>query len=593
LAAVGFVAYLAFIFLPGISIGELLHAFDSRPNITERLAIAFGFGIAADTLVMGIRTSGVGPLRGIDIGTIDAVILAGVAILAMSIFLRRKLVFPMRPNQTDVLVFATMVLMVLMLALYFEKYPIFPEYDSYDFFGHVYNTQSIIAGLYTTVPTGILYYGVHYQLAAAYLLTGGDALQRIRTTMAFLVVLSVPVFYLASVKIFSSEKAAIATVLLYATSGAIWYVWVFDSGLFPNFFGVIVSLFAIALFLEFQSGWNWKAWGAFLLTMPAVYLSHYTTLSILPALLVVSVAIGVRKRKQWKNLLVPALVVAIPIVVAAAAYPTLVSTVLSLFTLQGGSVSGSTYLSSALSGIPILSFMAADIYYDLGFVLMWAFVGIYLWKGVATGFSPKLIPLIWMLSLFAISPTSLISWRFAFEAVVPFTLMAAYGISIFTPSLKRGRKNKVRTNSYFKSGLVLGLVIGVTVAGSWGQIMVSDSLTDTSIQATSQGQVYDAINWIQTHTPPNASYLSVSDWRFSQASLLIGRTGLYEFVSTPAEALKLISGTTIGYIIVTNVATVSLSDPSLLPWNNFPSQSNANLTLVYSNPDVKIFQVNK
>jgi len=31
--------------------------------------------------------------------------------------------------------------------------------------------------------------------------------------------------------------------------------------------------------------------------------------------------------------------------------------------------------------------------------------------------------------------------------------------------------------------------------------------------------------------------------------------------------------------------------PALFPWNNFPNNSTGNLTLVYQNPDVRIFEI--
>ncbi len=54
----GYLVYLGFIFLPGISIGEVLGIFRDSENQTERVALALGLGLAVDTLVLFLRTSG-------------------------------------------------------------------------------------------------------------------------------------------------------------------------------------------------------------------------------------------------------------------------------------------------------------------------------------------------------------------------------------------------------------------------------------------------------------------------------------------------------------------------------------------------------
>jgi hypothetical protein len=171
--------------------------------------------------------------------------------------------------------------------------------------------------------------------------------------------------------------------------------------------------------------------------------------------------------------------------------------------------------------------------------------------------------------------------------------MASYGIFSLLPRLKiqknrRGDSNA--TQQYAKVFVVLLILLVPVVIGSWGTTMVSDSLTGTQVNAGSQQDVYTSLQWMRNNTPTSSSYLSVTDWRFTYSSLLFGRTTAYYYLAAQDQAIAYARQIGAGYIIVTNVVTLSLpAVPQDFPWNTFqPSQ---NLTLVYSNSDVKIFQL--
>jgi hypothetical protein len=141
-----------------------------------------------------------------------------------------------------------------------------------------------------------------------------------------------------------------------------------------------------------------------------------------------------------------------------------------------------------------------------------------------------------------------------------------------------------------KAGLVAIVFVGLLVVGSWGTTMLSDSFTLTQTNAQAQNDVYQAILWLGNNTSTNSTYLSVSDWRFTYTDLMIGRNSLYQFESTPQNAIAVARSEGASYIIVTNVVTANLPPlPSLFPWNNI--KPSANLIMVYSNPDVEIFKL--
>ena len=144
-----------------------------RTLSTARLAYSFGLGLALDTFVLVIRTSGLNSvLVGIDQWTVYGTIAFGLVCLVASISIRRRITFLVKPRTLDFARLGVLVIQGVIILLYFEKYPIFPEYQSPDYVTHVQYAQSLISGSLTTIPDGILYFGIHLQLAVSLLLSG-------------------------------------------------------------------------------------------------------------------------------------------------------------------------------------------------------------------------------------------------------------------------------------------------------------------------------------------------------------------------------------------------------------------------------------
>ncbi len=594
----GYVSYLLMIFLPGIGFGELLGVWREDDRIADRLAYAFGLGLAVDTFVFVVRTSGVKllgfTLAGLDLFTVYFPILAGSVALIASFALRRRFVWPVKPKALDLVLLLVILIQGLMVLLYFQKYPIFPEYQSADYANHVQFAQGLISGSYTSVPRGILYFGVHYQLASALLLVGGEALVTAQRTLAIMVVLSPLLFYLAIGRIFGSKEAGFVIAVIYSLSGTIWFDSVFNSGLYANFFGMLASLFLVVGFADLtgkvRSG---RLWLVYLVALVTAYFSHYTVVTLFPALLAVPVIHYVRSRSGLLGYLAPPVVSVAPGVVGLAVYPGVLSLVIALAEAGGGSISGgSTFLSSAFSGWPVLHYMSLEVYSDIAFVFLFIFTAIYVYRGVISKVSLFSIPVVWFLSLLIASPFNVNAWRFSFEALVPLTLMAGFGVFTLIPKVNpnRGKRRSADYGQYGKSLVVIAILLIPLVAFSWGQQSLSDSLSNTSVSSQAQQDVYNALYWLKNNTSTSSRYLSVSDWRFTYTSLFFGRTTDYSFASVPADALKFAKQNGDQFIIVTNVVTVQLPPvPSLFPWNNF--QNSANLSMVYSNSDVRIFGV--
>lgn len=579
--------------------GELLDAWnDGKLNLSQRIGFAVGIGLATDTVVLATKTAGFDVagyvLRGIDVGTMGFIVLVGVAALLTSLVYRRRFSFPVKPTASDAAMFGGAAVLGLFAWLFVQKYPIFPEYQKPDFAVHVQIAEGLLSGSTVTIPHGILYYGVHYQLASALLLVGGDPLATVQRTMAILMVMSPFIVYFVVTKIFSSSGAALATTLLYVLSGPVWYDSIFDSGLYANFFGLLVALFLAAALVHLSSRLgSRRAWALFLLVVAAAYFSHYTIITLLPALLAVPIVRLFRLRAGYKEFLIPLAVTVAPAALVVAVRPHIVHLILYFASASGGALVGSTPLSSALAAIPSISYLVLEVNDDVAFLFLCVFTGVFIYRLVISKDALLFVPVVWFVALIIAAPQNITAWRYSYEALLPFVLMAGYGMSTLLPKLKIQKRRSGESNAvgqYAKVGFVLAIMMSPIVIGGWGTTLAGDVTSDVQIQAQSQTAVYSAMVWLQSNTPANSSYLSVSDWRFTYSSLLFGRTTIYQYFSSEATALAYAQQQGAGYVIVTNLVTLSLpAVPQDYPWNTF--QSTANATLVYSNSDVRVYQV--
>lgn len=601
----GYFLYLLEIFLPGIGFGELFRLWSKEESLFDRLGLALGLGLSIDTLVLMLRTSGVAHLSGIDSYTLYGIILAGAIALSVSIVIRRPKFKLPGITRADIVLLALLLVQSLMLVIYFVKYPIFPEYQSPDYAIHVETAKGLISGSLTSIPSGILYYGIHYQLASGIIFVGGEPLITARQTMAILVILSSLLFYSATKKIFSSSRVALIATGIYVLSGTIWFASVFDSGLFANFYGILAALFLLIALLGVINNFRApSAWAIFLVAVVNAYFSHYTLLTLIPAIVLLP-ALQLLSVKKWDrtlvSYLVPALAVILPAVVPLIVFPNLGARILRLASSGGGVLSGSTYLSNFFAPIPVLSYLALEIFDDYSFLIMFVLTILYLYKVLRSRNPVFLIPIIWFLSLMIAAPVDTSAWRFSYEAIVPLVLMASFGLYAILPDSARqgkGRSSMVQRTRSSQRGSMLPrafifiVLLGGIIVGSWGTSSVSDSLSQTSVAAQSQRSVYNAIYWLGRNTPNDSQYFSVSDWRFTYTNLIIGRPTFYEYVRLPSNASEIARDDSADYIIVTKVTTLSLYPiPALFPWNNFPTNSSGNLSLVYQNPDVRIFEI--
>ena len=601
----GYGVYLAAVFLPGLGLGELLDIWPNDRSVADVLAYSFGLGLSVDSLVLLVKTSGVtvagAVLKGIDLGTVYSLVGVGLALLLVSVAWRRRVRFLVKPQKVDLALLIPVLVIISVEVLYFAKYPYFPRNESQDFQNHAQYVISLISGNLVTIPGGILYYGVHYQLASAFLLVGGEPLVTVQRTMGLLVALSPLMFYAGARAIFNRRLIALVVTSVYAMSGTIWFVSAFVTGLFANLFGVMAVLFFVVTYAGLAANIRRiRYWVPFLLSLIMLYVSHFTALTIFPALILLPVLQYAIVRKGVLGYLLPSLVLLIPAAIVVVADRNILNLLLSLAEASGGLVGISTPLSTALTSVPILSYIAADLYDDIAFVFLFAFTAVYLVKGLRGHGSLNWIPLIWFASIAAATAFTPDVWRYSYEALVPLTLMAGYGMFALIPQQGRAPRGLRRRTGSSQSGrliLTIGIIVLILipiVATSWTEISAVDSVNDPGDSSAFQSSVYSAMYWLKANTPNSSVYLSATDWRFTYANFVISHHTYAlpegECFTDPQQTIGTAINDSVNYIIVTYYETCALP-PSLGNglWDSLTPASN--LTLVYQDSDVKIFQV--
>jgi hypothetical protein len=383
----------------------------------------------------------------------------------------------------------------------------------------------------------------------------------------------------------------------------VWVNTYFATGLESNFYGFIASLFFIAtLMVYFTYPKLPSSW--LLLVIGTVNLldSHYSSLTVLPAVVALCVAQLIRKRSTSSLLSygIPLGAILFSALALFVAFPSFLSILQTFVNVESGQSTqyffGGTYLSKALSSylfVGTVDALTGDIPFIASIIL----------SAIAIFFAIKkkqifiLVPIVWFATN-AIYPNNSNTWRFSIEALIPLTIIVGYGM--FSLVQRFGKVAASKTGTVAKTPYVpwkVALIILITLAallvGSYSQALVALSVSNNPSAAQQSINVYNAIMWLGSNTPNDSTYLSTTDWRFTYADVLIGHDVDLGNVSTPSSAIGLALSNGDQYIIVSQPVIEDIV-PAMgqAAWQNFPNASTAQLALVYSNPDVRIFSIN-
>ncbi len=593
----GYLVYLAAVFVPGLGFAELLRPWGDGDGLAERLGYVLGIGFSVDTILFAVKTSGlrIGGVRLVGISSTDVylVIALGVAALAVSLLLRKKAAVLVAPGATEAWLILVSASLALLCYLYFLKYPIFPISYFPDLSHHLAFVQNLISGSQSTFPRGILYFGAHYQLAIGLVAVGGLPIVTAQTTMALMIVFSPLIVFLAARRIFTDRAAALGACALYAFTGVVWFFGALNTSLYANFFGILMTLYFIATLVDVSGRPSASSWAVFLTALGALYFSHYTSLTIIPAVCVLLFLQFLGGSGQAKRLLLPLTVLLAPIAIVVVFYFQLIHLMISLAYQPANLLQPVSPVSLSLGFFPVLQYAAVEFMGDVGFIILLALAAVCVWYAVVNSKVLFAIPVLWLAFLMGTSPLDSSAWRFSYEALVPLVLMAGQGLFVVVQKVQNYGPLGSIGHGRMKAIIILLLVLTPVFLSSAAGSTAIGSLNGTSANAQAQRYDYDAMTWLGQNTPANAIFLSVTDVTLQYSDAVISRPTNFSVTESPSLAIQMARQDRASYIIVTRTTSYStVGFPgSQVPWDAFGNYTSSSIKLVYENPGVHVYEV--
>lgn len=602
----GYFLFALLLFLPGATILELFHISRER-SLIENLALAFGASMGINVAVYEcyfVVASYLQPVPAMEAWVPYAILGASALALSFSSSRSRPAILK-RPDRYETICLVSVAFLAGFLFLLFQKYPIFPEFDSADFFIHLQYVSNVLSFTTVTPLSTVLYYGVHFNLAFAYLLNGGDILVVTRVGMAILVLLSPLLVYAATEDLFESKRAALISTLVYVGAGYIWFASVFDAGLYANFYGIIASLSLIVAFKHFlNTDERPGGWLVLLLAVVNAYFSHYSTLALAIPLLALPFLFRIKEKAMLRRVSLGVSTFLVPGIVGVLAFPQFALSVLSVsYSLGPGGITLGTPLSDLLGSVPQVQYIVAIVNQDVAAVLTLSLaVAGSVFALRRNSFAS--VPVIWALAMIAATPPNGNAWRFGYMTLVPLTLLASLGLDKLISSLdtsgllssgspKRRRRAGAALPRRTKStAVVIALFFLLLVVwGSWTATSIRDVTSDVRVYSSAQVDLYNSMVWFAQNTPPQSTLLSVTDWRINCLEPLTGRSGSLLMYANATQALSYAKANGFGYVLVTYLIpeNVPAGFDAVSYYNSF--STSASLKEVYSNPTDIIYQV--
>jgi len=596
----GYLEFIALLFLPGIAFIEVFRL-GGEFSLAERLGLAFGLSMGLDVLVLAFRTSGVliGGQLMVGIFPVTLGIMLGVSLIgfATAVALRRKMSFFVKPARDDLMLVGLVTIQALLVVSHFSKYPIFPQFSSVDFTQHVQVTAALQSGVLTVFPGGLLYYGVHLLMGSLVALSGDIALESTQYAMGILTVFSPLLVFVAVNSLTQSKRVGLIASLLYVTTGFVWFGSVFDAGLYANFYGILSILLVFALVPTVLSQpRNPGLWLAFLVAVGSGYLSHYSFVTIIPALLALPIVVFALERKvSPRTIVIPALVV-LPGIIGAVLRPDLVGLLVQFVEAQGGgNITGDTSLSQLLAGWPVLRYVAVEIANDLATIVTMGLAALGFYVAVRSKNPLLLIVLFWLLAILFVAPFSENAWRFSYMALLPLLIVAAAGFDSLSPKPDDGafkRRSKLRAREdygRYRTGLI-GIVFLLLVVNSWSWALVADAVSNGNANNETQNGLLKAMYWMNATTPPGSQVVSITSSYFNYYQLLYGRASGYAPLAPPDEVVASAANSKVPtYVVLTQIGTVTAPDSSQNPFMLYPKDSRFHLQ--YNDTGVVVYKL--
>jgi hypothetical protein len=594
---------LASVLVPGYGIGELAGRWKGGDDLIHRIGHSLGYGLAVDTAVLVIETTGFRfggiALVGLDVYSLYFLVALGAVMYLVAVVRRRRVAGLPRVDKESIGVLGCVAVIGAIAWLYFVSYPIFPRDYNPDFIALVGSPRELISGTLTSIPRLVLYGAGYYQTAAAFLAVGSTGIQTAQVSMSILATLSPTLVYATTLSLTGDKRSGLLVTAIYSLSGSIWTQMVFVDGLYPNFVGTLLELVLLVTFIDLAK--NPRSRSLWLLSAPVVlaaYFSHYSVLSVFGTFAILSLALAMMRSPQFKGTAVATIAFLIPGALGALAFRRQLDLALVISYTSGAPQPLTTYLSKALSFLPSIAYLAFDVRNDIGFLAAITLLAFSLYRGYKRKDYAILPFAIWFFALLIASPQDYAAWRFELEAIMPLTILAGYGLNSMIPSTRARKQARLRKGDPYKFAAVMFVLLFLTpiVATGWASSFTQSLALESGKQATVQSQVNATMTWLEENTPPSSSFLSVTDPTFLYSALQIGHNCTYEYMGNETQAISYARSNGLSYIIVTKhdvffsqVLQPANDSAPYLPW--FTYKPTAGVTLVYYNPNVRVFQV--
>jgi hypothetical protein len=428
-------------------------------------------------------------------------------------------------------------------------------------------------------------------------LSGDIVLESTQYAMGILAAVSPLLVFAAVNSLTRSRRVGLIACLLYVFTGFVWFGSVFDAGLYANFYGILSILLVFALVPGVMSQpRNPGIWLAFLVALGSGYLSHYSFVTIIPALLALPLVTFVLERKvSLPTLAIPAVAV-IPAVVGAIIRPDLIGLLVQFLQAQGGgNVAGDTPLSASLAGWPVLRYVAVETANDSATIVTLGLAALGVYLAVRSKNPLALMLVVWLFAIFVVAPFTETAWRFSYMALVPLLIIAAVGFEALSPraddrGLRQRSKLRARQDyGRYRVGFT-GIVFLLMVINSWSWALVADASSNGAPNNQTQNGVLKAMHWLNATAPPGSQVVSVTSSNFNYYQLLYSKASGYAPLATPDEIVASAAHSKVStYVVLTKVGTVTAPDPSQNPFMLYPKDTRFHLQ--YNDTGVVVYKL--
>ena len=512
-----------------------------------------------------------------------------------------------KSSKEDLKILIPSIILTTLLAIHLYKYPIFHATMSRDPAVHTkYIQQLLMENPRDTIEKINYPLGLHIIIVQLTLLTNIHPIYTVRYFAAYLTVLTIPLIYIMTRKLFNRDTAFWSTIT-YQLVFLVSYGHFSVSGMYANILGDIYTIFIIYWwsFSKNLNLGNIKSIGTnfitFFLGISALW-AHYSTFIILTLLplsftttFIIQVILLNQESSHHKYNALFISLLWIPILILLLSYQKLLFNILNIFHIIKGEpmliyrenpIIGIT--SAYLSNIKILNYLL--IFTNIHFYIIIASLIylIYLAITIKSKFLNYFLILLWSIYI--------VIWSFQGGSVIRLTIQLILPLSISYSILLSKIYNvlisiysyTIEVNSYgilYKKLLFIFLISLLLTSGFVPEIL--SHFRDLSFSRKKQFDILSSIFWINSHLPHKSKILSIGLKEYGHYfNTLTSDYYDYKGDTLPvsvSEFNKIVNERKVNYIVIwkyLHIGTTYLTD-EIKKYGKY--------ILIYQNDNIEIF----